>query len=298
MARQLLIIADDFGIGPETSRGILELAQRGLVTGSVLLVNSPFAEAAVKAWRQAGQPLELGWHPNLTLDRPVLAADRVPSLVGPDGCFRPLAAFLPRLIKGSIRVAEIQAELLAQHQRFGQLVGHDPFFVNAHHHLNIFGPVGSILLSILGSRHPLPYVRRVLEPWTTIRKIAGARGKRLMLSNLGRSQAAEQARRGFPGNDWLAGTNNPACVKDPQFYRRWLETVPGNVVELMCHPGHPDRTLIGRDCQENDGFIQWRADEWQLLSDPALTGVMRRQGWELTAPRQLLRASPGGAHAA
>ena len=57
--RQLVIVADDFGIGPDTDRGILELASSGLVTGTTLLVNSPHAPAAVAAWTaQAGQ---LSW---------------------------------------------------------------------------------------------------------------------------------------------------------------------------------------------------------------------------------------------
>src|SRR5947208_10841292 len=87
LARYLLVTADDFGIGPETSRGILELAARGVVTSTVLLVNSPHALDAVAAWRKAGCPLELGWHPCLTIDAPILPPDQVPTLVGPDGRF-------------------------------------------------------------------------------------------------------------------------------------------------------------------------------------------------------------------
>src|SRR5262245_9137857 len=77
--RHLVVIADDFGIGPGTSEGILRLSQRGLVTGSVLLVNSPHAEAAVRAWKHSGAGLELGWHPCLTLDRPVSPPGSVPT---------------------------------------------------------------------------------------------------------------------------------------------------------------------------------------------------------------------------
>src|SRR5205823_10069553 len=33
--RCLMVVADDYGIGPETSRAILELAQAGVVTGTV-----------------------------------------------------------------------------------------------------------------------------------------------------------------------------------------------------------------------------------------------------------------------
>src|SRR5262249_14499418 len=102
-ARHLIVTADDFGIGPATSRGILELAAEGLVTCTVLLVNSPHAENAVEAWRRAGRRPELGWHPCLTLDRPVLPAWEVPSLVRPDGTFWPLGRFVGRLLFGLIQ---------------------------------------------------------------------------------------------------------------------------------------------------------------------------------------------------
>src|SRR5437763_1536911 len=122
-SRVLVVVADDYGIGPETSRGILELAAAGVVTGTVLMVNSPFAADAVRAWRASGVPLELGWHPVLTQDPPAAPPGRVPSLVGPDGCLWPLGRFLSRLYLYRIRPADIEAELRAQYRRFLELVG-------------------------------------------------------------------------------------------------------------------------------------------------------------------------------
>ena len=90
LRRKLVVVADDFGIGPETDRAILELARDGLVTSTVLMVNSPHAEAAIAAWNRFGRPVELGWHPVLTCDSPILPAEQLPSLVDSEGQFRPL----------------------------------------------------------------------------------------------------------------------------------------------------------------------------------------------------------------
>src|ERR1700722_16794868 len=98
--RLLLVIADDLGIGPNTTTGILQLASQGVVTGSVLLVNSPHAEKAVSKWRQLGSPLEIGWHPNLTLDSPLALPSQVGTLIQPDGTFWPLKHFLKRWLLG------------------------------------------------------------------------------------------------------------------------------------------------------------------------------------------------------
>jgi hypothetical protein len=298
--RYLVIIADDYGIGPGTSQGILDLAEQRLLGGAVLLVNSPHAEAAVRAWRQGRAPLELGWHPCLTLDRPVLPAHRVPTLVDAEGRFRPLGRFLRSLLLGNVRPAEIAAELEAQYRRFQELVGRRPAFVNTHHHVQVFPPVGPILLDLLKRQRPLPYLRKVREPWRLLVQVPGARKKRALLSALGRRLARRQEELGLPGNDWLAGITDPPWLADQEFFVRWVRRVPGRVVELACHPGHLDQTLIGRDCTLFDGMLQRRTRELQLLRQPAFLDAVAAAGFTLATPSEVtsLAARRGAADAA
>jgi predicted glycoside hydrolase/deacetylase ChbG (UPF0249 family) len=286
--RFLVVMADDFGIGPETSRGILELAARSVITGAVLLVNSPHAEEAVRAWRRSGTRLEIGWHPCLTLDPPAAPVYRVRSLVGADGRLWPLRSFLARLSAQQICPRQIETELHAQYDRFLGLIGRPPTVVNSHQHVSLFHPVGAILRKVLRDRgSPLPYVRRVREPWSMLTRIAGARAKRTLLTLLGRLEARHQVYEGFPGNDWLAGITNPLWVTDPEFFTRWLSQVPGRIVELACHPGHYDPTLFGRDCTEKDGLARRRVDELRLLQQPAFLESCRRAGFRRVTPSEL-----------
>jgi len=285
--RYLTIIADDFGIGPATSQGILDLAARRRVNGAVVLVNSPYVEAAIRAWRQAGMPLELGWHPCLTLDRPVLPAHRVPSLVGPDGRFRPLAGFVARLLTGRIKDAEIAAELAAQYRRFHDLLGHPPVFVNTHHHIQVFPPVGTLLLELLRREGPPPYMRKIREPWRMLLRVPGARKKRTLLSILGRRFARQQEAAGLPGNDWLLGITDPRYLNDQKFFVRWVRRTPGRVIELTCHPGHLDPSLIGRDCTLSDGMLERRIREFQLLRHPSFLKAVHQAGFLLVPPSQV-----------
>lgn len=285
--RYLLVTADDYGIGPATSQGILDLAASGLLTGSVLLVTSPYAEEAVQAWRRAGEPMELGWHPCLTLDRPLTPARAVPSLVDGDGYFWPLGGFLRRLWLGQIRASDLETELRAQYRRCCDLLGRPPPLVNAHHHVQVFPQVGAILRRILQRNHPLPYLRCVREPWITVARLPGARAKRAFLSLLGRRQAYRQQQDGYPGNDWLAGITDPPWVGDPAFLVRWLTRMPGTVVELTCHPGYLDTTLIGRDCMPDDGQLQRRIHELDLLRQPSFPTACQRAGFILLAPSEL-----------
>lgn len=287
--RFLLVTADDYGIGPATSQGILDLAGRGAVTAAVLLVTSPYAEAAVRAWRQAGVSLELGWHPCLTLDRPVLPASKVPSLVGSDGRFLPLGTLARKLVLGRIDRTELAAEFRAQYGRFHDLIGRPPTIINSHHHVQVFPRVGAVLLEVLGRRTPLPYVRRVREPWGMLARLPGARRKRAFLTWMGRRDARRQIRAGFPGNDWLAGVTDPPHVANPDFFAGWLARVPGEVVELTCHPGYPDHTLIGRDCTEHDGQLERRVREHGLLRQARFSEACRRAGFTLVSPSELLK---------
>ncbi len=282
--RYLVVTADDFGIGPATTHGILDLAAQGLVTATVLLVNSPHAEYAVRAWRQSGAVLEVGWHPCLTLDRPVLPAAEVPTLVDAAGAFLPLGRFLRRLLVGRVNAGQVAAELRAQYRRFLDLIGRPPVVVNAHHHVQVFPTVGRALLDLLGQQRPLPYFRQLREPWRTLQRVPGSRLKRVVLSTLGRRLARRQRDVGFPGNDWLAGISDPVYVADPHFLVRWLRHTPGRVVELMCHPGYPDRTLLGRDATADDGQLERRVCEYQLLQQPRFLQACHDAGFRLVAP--------------
>ncbi|QDU19059.1 carbohydrate deacetylase [Urbifossiella limnaea] len=292
LSRQLVVIADDFGIGPDTDRGILELAAAGLVTGTTLLVNSPHAPAAVTAWNRAGRPLDLGWHPNLTLDQPILPAARVPSLVRSDGTFWPLGAFMRRSLLGRMNPAEVAAELAAQHRRFVELAGAPPRLVNSHQHASLFRPMLRVLFDFLAARPERPFVRRVREPWRLLARVPGARVKRVVLNALGRRQARDLDRAGFPGCDWLAGVTDPPFVTDARFHARWLEHTPGRAVELMCHPGYHDLTLVGRDAVADDEYVHRRVSELVLFRRPELPDLIRAAGFALTRPSELCATRP------
>ena len=111
--------------------------------------------------------------------------------------------------------------------------------------------------------------------------------KRTILSALGRGQARRQARAGLPGNDVLAGITDPKLVTDPEFFVRWIRRVPGRIIELTCHPGHLDATLVGRDGSFEDGQIHRRAREWDLLRMPNFPQAVENAGFQLVRPSQI-----------
>ena len=286
--RRLLVTADDFGIGPETTRGILELSETGAITSTVMLVNSPYAREAVQQWRQTHSTLEVGWHPCLTMDRPILPAEQVPSLVNAEGKFYNLGKFLFRLRRGVIREAELHAELAAQYRRYVDLMGKVPVNVNGHHHVHIFGPVRRVLMELMEHQYPRPFLRRVQEPWRTLWSVSGIRLKRFLMSELGCRSARKQEAAGYPGADWLLGITDPPLMEATDFFTRWLSVAPGDVVELMCHPGHDDVTLLGRDATPTNGQRERRVHEWYRLQSPSFREAVQRNEFVMVRAGELV----------
>jgi predicted glycoside hydrolase/deacetylase ChbG (UPF0249 family) len=286
--RRLVVVADDYGIGPGTSAGILRLCRAGRVSGTVLLVNSEYAEQAVRNWQAASPPADLGWHPALTLDAPVCDPASVPSLVDRSGKFHSLGGLMTRLMLGRVRPVDAYTEFSAQLQRFRKLTGHWPAVVNSHHHIQVFTVVGAALRAAMRDVGIRPYLRRVCEPWRTLARVPGAKAKRAFLSSLGKREARRQAIDGFPGNDWLAGITDPPCVHNPEFFDRWLRTTPGEVVELTCHPGDRDETLLGRDAKPGDGNIERRVAEAAALGSAPFQESVQRAGFCIVAPSEVI----------
>lgn len=296
-ARTLYVVADDFGIGPETTRGILTVAEAGRLTATVLLVNTPYTEDAVREWDRAGRPMAVGWHPNLTLDTPVLPPEEVPTLVGPDGRFHKLGKFLKKAMFGRLNRCELAAELAAQHRRFVDLIGHPPLMVNSHQHVSIFPPVGRVLLDLLDKQPgPKPYVRRVREQKRLLLRIPGARIKRGVLSFFGKRHARRSAARGFPGADWLIGVTDPPCTTDDRFWTRWISRANGDAVELGCHPGYADETLLVRDVPGKPHDLARRVNELTMMLRDDFPDAVDAAGFRLASPsvfeaRELVKAA-------
>src|SRR5438093_11590397 len=82
MLRKLIVNADDFGLTPGVSRGILAAHRHGIVTSSTVLVTGDVEKPLLAEARDQG--LKLGLHVNFTLGKPLTHGG---SLVGSDGRF-------------------------------------------------------------------------------------------------------------------------------------------------------------------------------------------------------------------
>ena len=209
MLRKLIVNADDFGLTPGVSRGILAAHRHGIVTSSTVLVTGDVEKPLLAEARDQG--LKLGLHVNFTLGKPLTHGG---SLVGSEGRFvrdarRATARAEPR---------DVEREVDAQIERFLSLVGQPPTHLDSHHHVALYAPVREAFLRAAG-RLGVP-VRSEDE-----RARAEARALRL------------------PTPDHFFGGSGPAAYWSLARTLTHLATLPPGVSEFMTHPGFFDEAL-------------------------------------------------------
>lgn len=135
---RLLVTADDFGLHDSVNRGILRLAEEGLVDRVSVMAHPDAALGDLKAL--AGTGVEVGIHLVFVDERPV-RKDLLSPILGPEGTFPRTYAGLFGLMLRKPRLGQMLAqEATAQMDRLmaaGVRISH----VNSHQHVHLFPPI-------------------------------------------------------------------------------------------------------------------------------------------------------------
>lgn len=273
--RRLVVNADDFGISPGVTRGILEAHEAGVVTSTSVVANAPWLDDAACAARGA-PALGVGVHVNLVQGHPL---ERVPTLVSRrTGAFLPLGALVRRALAGSVDGHEVAAECAAQIARV-RAAGIEPTHLDGHRHAHVLPgiwPGVAAAARDAGIRVArVPVERPWHESWRP-----GLTAKRLALA------AA-----------WLVASRRTPALRHADHFHglslqggrgvlerllRLLDALPPGTSELMMHPGHADAALAAAD-----GYTWQRERELEALLSAALRARLARGDVELVTFRAL-----------
>ena len=280
--RRLIVNADDFGLHEAVNRGILAAHTAGIVSSASLMAGGAAFDEAV---RLAGECPRLGVGVHLTLvgANSVLPVAEVSSLVDETGSFyRSYPLFIKRLLRGKIRLAEVERELAAQIDRI-RMAGIQPSHLDSHQHLHVLPGIGGIVLD-LARRFSIRAIRIPAEPVAfigatpaTVGRLAG-RGGLTMLANLFRQHAAAA---GIRTSDHFYGMLAGGQLTEPAILAILRRLPPGDS-ELMTHPGFADESLA-------DAFrwdYQWDAER-QALTAPAVRALLAERQIRLISFREL-----------
>lgn len=270
--KRLLVNADDLGWSRSVNRGIIEAHRDGIVTSTSLLAAGRAFDHAVESL--AGSPdLSVGVHLNIYRGTPVLPADRVSTLLGPDGSFPgSWRVTVRRLATGAIDLAQVEAEFSAAVERVLD-AGITPKHLDSEKHLHHWPSVFEVVCRV-ARRYDIPRVRVVREPFAP-------RAIPVALSVLGRRDARVARTYGRTIAQATVGvTNAPLSAEG---LRAILDTVPHGItnVEFVCHPGHVDAEFMELQGTVTNRLVESRELELAALTGASARAAVREAGFEL-----------------
>lgn len=264
--RQLIVNADDLGLSCGVTRGILDLAQLGVVTSTSAMINMPGALEALAAARDAG--LDTGLHLNICTGAPLSPPDAVRSLLGSDGAFATAGDISLRFFRGQLRLGEVEREWTAQIERFLE-TGARPSHLDSHNHLHAYQGLYS-LAARLARRYDIPGLRRGYAGFIyqsqylhAINHVIGRRCRQVI--------TVYQPRH-------FAVLTTMGRFRSPRPLMALLRALPPGATELVCHPGHVDAEL-----RRVDTLTDGRARELLLLSRPLFREALAHAGIHLVS---------------
>lgn len=228
MTRTLAVCADDFGIAPGISAGIVRLARAHRLTAISCITNGPHWAEAAKLLSGLPETVDVGLHLNFTEGRPLSArlAKRWPVLPS-------LPTLIAQAHLGLLPRSAMRNEVHAQLSAFSRERGQPPRYIDGHQHVHHLPVLRDVILDMVEHVQPLPAVRstaHVLGP--------GASVKRWLIERTGgRTLARELERRVIAHNPVLLGAYDFVNPDYRSLMQRWLAQVPADGALLFCHPG-------------------------------------------------------------
>jgi hypothetical protein len=271
-----ILIADDYALTDGVSRAIVELLNKGRLSGTSAMTNQsgwPMLAPMLHPFRGTR---ELGLHVTLTLGAPL---GDMPYLA-PHGVLPPLRRILVQSLAGGLVRAELEVEILRQIDAFEAQMGRLPDFIDGHQHVHTLPIVRRALLDaiIKKDRHWHPWLRVPSDRIGAIAARGVTVGKSLLIALLAQGFAASARRCGFSVNDSFSGVSDFNADGDYEAdFRRYL-LVSGRRHLVMCHPGHSDSQLAALD-----PVTKARDLEFEFLSSDTFSSLLEAMNMKISS---------------
>ena len=271
----LIVNADDYGYFRCVSAGILHAATEGIVTATGVFANRPDLDA--DAARLRDHPaIDVGVHLNLTDGTPLTGQLRS-RLERWSGRFPGKYALAVAVLAGRIPRDDVAREWRAQIERC-LACGLKPVFLNSHEHVHMLPPLFPIATA-LAREYGVAHIRFPTAE-RAARASAGGVFRNAVMRTLG---VFNRSPAGLPAARFL-GLQQSGRLDLTYFEETIPRLQPGEVYELMCHPGHLDRGEV--DDPRLLGYHDWEG-ELALLTSPVAKALLRRHGVRLVGFRDL-----------
>ncbi len=230
--RYLIVNADDYGYFTGVSRGILDAAKEGVVTATGIMANSRDLEKHLRLFAEVDS-LDAGIHLNLTHGEPL--TDRMRDLLCDwGGRFPKKFQITTAILTRNVPLAAVEEEWRTQILRCVEY-GINPVFMNSHEHLHMLPSLFGVVVK-LANEFGIQHIRHSSPEWEPTRKISDWVRNLILGSTsvmtLARFRQHEKIR--------FIGASRSGKLNMEYFRRKLPQLEPGQVYELMCHPGYLD----------------------------------------------------------
>jgi predicted glycoside hydrolase/deacetylase ChbG (UPF0249 family) len=259
--KRLIINADDYGRSPDISRGIRSAHLRGVVTSTTCMMNILTTAADIALALKETPALGMGVHLVLTMGKPILPPENVPTIVDEHGNNRKYNPFLANL--PHLNLEEVKAEWHAQVEAFVQAAGRNPTHLDSHHHSSYFSPELFRAMLELANEYEcairFPFTNEI---WKEL----------------------EETSRHVPELVEQFQPRRPDCFTSDFYDERAthenllniLHHLPDGTSEIMCHPGYVNEAFVSESI-----YNRQRERELSILTDPVIKETIQANKIEL-----------------
>lgn len=152
---KIIINADDFGMTKSVNKAIFEIAKKGALSSTTVMVNMPYASEAKEL---LDLNISIGLHFNLTEGKSISDMNKVKSLVDEKGYFLGKPDFMKRINSKQVKQEEVLIELEAQYNKLYEIIGDRLDHFDSHQGLNKLSVVNKALLQF-GKKNKIAAVR-------------------------------------------------------------------------------------------------------------------------------------------
>src|SRR3989304_4906126 len=154
---KIIINADDFGLNEEVNEGILKSFRNGILRSASLMANGNSFDHAVGIIH-SNPNLDIGVHLTLVEGKPIMAADKIPSLLNENGnLYTHAIKFTKKYFSEVINLGEAYEELNAQIRKVldhGINISH----IDSHQHIHMLPKILDLIID-LANQYNIKFIR-------------------------------------------------------------------------------------------------------------------------------------------
>lgn len=273
---QLIVTADDYGMSSAINKAIDCGIERGLITSTNVMTNMDYYQESRKL---RNSNVSVGIHWVLSCGKPVESADRIPTLVNTDGCFYSYPVFRNRYRKGLISDDDIKKELVAQYNRFKELLG-KPDYWNTHQNVHVDFRIYALFVRIAIELNILKMRshQRIYVPSSNNKE------KRSMKWRIMEPVKAKildcwqhnANKRGISSPDGLIVCLNKSDATRPEVVFDRIIWKSHKIAEFVIHPA------VENDSPYFGSIVDQRILEYQMFTDEKTALLLKPAGIQLT----------------